>query len=316
LSSQTSKKKLLAYFSKAESKGIGLLLFLLLAYFAIPKLLKSSEKTSAEAAETNVDTQTQALLQRKEETQNSFYKNKYPQYSKSNFSADKYESDKGHTINITKTFDPNSSTLSDFKAMGFPNFLAERIIKYRDAGGVFKSPESIEKIYGMDPEIAAAIKPFIKIEGNNQLATNKPFTEAKFTPKTIPAKFDLNTADTTQLIQVKGIGPAFARRIIAFRNKLGGFYSGNQVFETFGIDSVAAAALQKNSFVHAQDIQKITINKSQTLNHPYLKPWVAKAIIAYRNEHGPYQQPTDLLKVKIMDAKTLEKLQPYLLFTL
>jgi competence protein ComEA len=221
--------------------------------------------------------------------------------------------EKDVVIQINKPFNPNTVTEAELLGMGLPKFLVQRIIKYRLAGGQFRTPESIEKIYGMDPEIAAELKPFVLIDDKNTLKT--PKFEPKNTAKPSIQKFDLNTADTTDLMQIKGIGPTYARRIIAFRKKLGGFYNTNQVFETYGIDSAAVRQLQQYSYLTPNNIQTLAINKENSLAHPYLKPWVAKAIVAYRNQHGPFEKPSDLLQVKIMDPATLEKLTPYLSFT-
>ena len=43
---------------------------------------------------------------------------------------------------------------------------------------------------------------------------------------------DINTADTTAFISLPGIGSKLAARIVNFRDKLGGFYSIDQVGET------------------------------------------------------------------------------------
>jgi DNA uptake protein ComE-like DNA-binding protein len=46
--------------------------------------------------------------------------------------------------------------------------------------------------------------------------------------------------------------------------------------------------------------------------HPYLKTNLSRAIIAYRDQHGPYQKPEELKRIKLMDEATFAKLRPYL----
>jgi competence protein ComEA len=42
-------------------------------------------------------------------------------------------------------------------------------------------------------------------------------------------------------------------------------------------------------------------------------PVLAKRIVADREEHGPFQSPEDLLRVKGIGSKTLEKMRPFLI---
>ena len=46
---------------------------------------------------------------------------------------------------------------------------------------------------------------------------------------------------------------------------------------------------------------------------PYLKTKLAKVIIAYRDQHGPFKAIDDLKKIYALDAGTLEKVRPYLI---
>lgn len=224
-------------------------------------------------------------------------------------------------------FDPNVITAEQWQQLGLPKFLAERIVKYRNAGGKFKKKEDLQRIYGLRPETYERLAAYVQIGGaaevpspvelaptkTEDVLAKSPIAEAK-TPKI--TQFDLNKADTTQLVRVRGIGAKLALRIIKFRDNLGGFYAENQLREVFGLDSVVVDETLKYAFVRNPSLRKIKINEvsPEEFRHPYLKPYVAKAIMAYRQQHGNFKSVSDLANVKLVDAKTLEKITPYLEF--
>jgi competence ComEA-like helix-hairpin-helix protein len=128
---------------------------------------------------------------------------------------------------------------------------------------------------------------------------------------------ELNTADSAKLTQLNGIGPSFARRIVSYRNRLGGFVRKEQLTEVFGLDSEKYAGLQKQVSVDPLKINKIQINKVDFngLSHfPYLTYKQMNAIIRFREQHGEYEFIGDLENIAIMDDATIQKIKPYLSF--
>ena len=102
---------------------------------------------------------------------------------------------------------------------------------------------------------------------------------------------ELNTADTAKLAELNGIGPAFARRIVNYRERLGGFHDKEQLKEVFGLDSEKYAGLQLQVTVDASSIRKIQINKvtfDRLKRFPYLTFKQMNAIIQFREQHGEY----------------------------
>ena len=142
------------------------------------------------------------------------------------------------------------------------------------------------------------------------ITETKPF----FTPKAnkVISKFDINIADTTQLMQIKGIGPAYAKRIIKYRDLLGGFYSIDQISETYGLNPEIIPELKKYGIIG--NYKKININDLGKTKHPYLKYNEIKVINAYKKQHGPFKSKEDLRNIKILDDATIAKLEPYLSF--
>jgi DNA uptake protein ComE-like DNA-binding protein len=141
--------------------------------------------------------------------------------------------------------------------------------------------------------------------------------------KVIPLKapsrvmIELNSTDSAKLTQLNGIGPSFARRIISYRNRLGGFIRKEQLLEVFGLDTEKYAGLQLQVFVDDSKIRKIPVNTvgfNDLSRFPYLTYKQMNAIIRFREQHGEYRSIDDLKNIAIMDEATLQKIKPYLSF--
>jgi len=225
-------------------------------------------------------------------------------------------------------FDPNTATVAQLEELGLPKFIAERIDKYRSKGGKFRKKEDLAKIYGLYPETYERLESYITLPSAEQesehtpqaeiiaqsVATEKPVAATPKKAETL-AKFDLNTADTTQLKLIRGIGSGYAKRIVKFRDILGGFANADQVRETYGLPAETADELLKYGYVGG-GIKKLKINQIaiSDLRHPYLNFAQARAIIAYREQHGNYKSIDDLKQIKIIDEATIQKLEPYIEF--
>jgi len=214
-------------------------------------------------------------------------------------------------VNIVKSFDPNSATESELKQIGLPKRLINTIIKYRGKGGKFKSKSDLKKIYGMNDSMYNLIEKNILIENDTAYSSDKK-TISKFNAQ---QKVEINSADSLSFVMMKGIGPAFAHRIIAFRKKLGGFYSVNQMKEVYGIDSIRFNSIVGNLIVDNSLITQINVNTSSILEfkkHPYINHNLANLIVAYRTTHGNYKTVEEIKKLNLITDELYRKLVPYL----
>jgi competence ComEA-like helix-hairpin-helix protein len=125
----------------------------------------------------------------------------------------------------------------------------------------------------------------------------------------------VNTADTTTLISLPGIGSKLATRIITFREKLGGFYSVEQIGETYGLPDSTFQKIKQYLKLDNVSVKKININTAtvdEMKAHPYIKYSLANPIVAYRNEHGMFSTIEDIKKVMAVTDEVYKKIAPYL----
>ena len=208
-------------------------------------------------------------------------------------------------------FDPNTLSAAGFRQMGLDSSLSERIVRYRSKGGKFKKSSDLLKMWGMDTAMFRLLEPFIRLQPDS---SRKPITPA-FKKILTAVQYDLNLADTADFESVPGIGQKMAARILRYRASLGGFVDKNQLYEVYGIDSLAVFSMEqffiKPGYLPAfMDVNTATYEMLEI--HPYLTAVQARAILFYRYQHGNFKTLEELKKVKLMDEKTLIRIRPYI----
>lgn len=208
-------------------------------------------------------------------------------------------------------FNPNTATEQQLKELGFTKFQITGLLKYRSKGGKFSVKSDLLKLYGMDSSFYQRLFPFIELPQTKQSPTEKSVR-----PERKELIADINTADTTQLKAVYGIGTKLAQRIINYREKLGGFVSIQQLKEVYGLDStVVKKVIQKFRVEEGFVPRQVNVNTADAFalaKHPYLKKNVAQAIVTYRFQHGAFTSLDDLLKIQLITSDDLARLKPYL----
>jgi DNA uptake protein ComE-like DNA-binding protein len=211
-------------------------------------------------------------------------------------------------------FDPNTISYDSLRQLGFSDKIAAQIIAYRNHSGHFSKKEQMLKIYDMDTALYQRIEKHIRIE-EIRPKTNKYIKDNTPKPKTA-IRIELNLADTLDLQQLYDIGPGFARRIVKYRNNLGGFYRKEQLKEVWGIDEEKYQKIEQYCFVDTQKIRKIDINKAtikQLNRHPYIDFSIAKRIILLRQKKGGrFGSLEELKEIEMLYDKLFQKISPYL----
>lgn len=211
-------------------------------------------------------------------------------------------------------FDPNTLTPEGWKKLGIRERTIQTIQRYIAKGGRFRKPGDIEKIWGLREEEIRKLMPFIFIKPENKAAAYSGNFKQDKQQWEIQA-FDINTADTGAFITLPGIGSKLAARIIAFREKLGGFYSVNQVAETYALPDSTFQKIRKYLLLRQPVNRQFNINlsrASEMQSHPYIRRNLALAIVAYRERHGIYKSVADIKKIMMVNDELYEKLAPYL----
>jgi competence protein ComEA len=212
-------------------------------------------------------------------------------------------------------FDPNSIGAPEWKRLGLNERTTRILLNYRNKGGKFYKKEDLLNIWGMPEGFYNRIKGHIILPNRNS-ATYQPKTSEypTYKPKE-KAIIDINTADSLAYVALPGIGPKLSMRILKFRDKLGGFYSVDQVAEVYGLpDSTFRSILPQLTVTHPPNatFNVNTATKDELKAHPYIRWNLANAIVEYRNQHGNFIILEDLLKINLIDQKTYEKIKPYL----
>lgn len=158
-----------------------------------------------------------------------------------------------------------------------------------------------------------------KSDGNKSLDTVSRMNHAHGTIVSNPHKIRegehvvLNTADTTVLKTIPGIGPYFARKIVQYGVRLGGYVNIDQ------LDEIDDFPLESKQYLVIQDAQprKLNINQlslNELKRHPYINYYQARAIEDYRRLHGPIKSINDLRLSKDFPPEAIERLKPYVAY--
>jgi len=280
-------------FSTKESNGFLILALIILFVLSLPaiysQLLPEPESVSAEIEILKADTILPTLKSSKKEVKN---------------------------IQLFE-FDPNTASTADFENLGLNKFLASRIDKYRRKGGKFKQPQDFSKIYGLAVFDFERLRPYIiiKQEVKQEFERKEYPKNANKTEAFIP--IDINLADTANLKKINGIGSVLSKRILKYRNSLGGFVNEKQLLEVYGLDTSVATKLAAITKFDGSNVKKLQLNhlpQDSLAKHPYIGRKAAKILVNYRQHHGNFKSLEDIRNSKALEPDKLNKLSPYLTF--
>lgn len=295
------------HFNKQERRGIFILMLiifvLILVRFTLPYFLNQEPDIQFNHIDFSVFEDTVTLNEKNSE---SFVKPHYPSNQEASFSK--------------FVFDPNRISPEEAVQLGFSEKTAKVLVNYRNKGGKFKQAEDLKKLFGVSEKLFNELKPYILIQATSSFSLTKgentSFENSKEIKTYSPKIIELNSADSLSLLSLKGIGPALSKRILKYRQMLGGFYTVDQLTEVYGIkDSVLLVnkALIQVDVTHLKKILINSVEFKDLKKHPHVTFPIAQAIINYRDKHGKILQK-DYMNFEFIPADKKLKLLSYLEF--
>ncbi|TDQ79696.1 ComEA family DNA-binding protein [Sphingobacterium yanglingense] len=302
-------KKFFKYFelSLAEQRGFIMLSVLILCQLAVPYLYDMVRK------EESLDYELTFLEQEDIQTHEGAEERKINRNSNKKL------------LPLTM-FDPNGLSIEQWGRLGLSHKQAQAIKNYEAKGGKFLNKEDLSKMYTISKAQYERLAPYVKIDKSKLIdkgegmfaqeaktAEGQKAIERKSTPL-----IDITTADSVDWVTLRGIGPVFAKRIVNYRNALGGFCDVNQIAEVYGLPPETYESIRQQLYLGAATaIRKIAINRctiDELSKHPYISRKHAQWIVNYRAQHGGYKNLESLTGIELLDQDFLRKIEPYLEF--
>lgn len=214
-------------------------------------------------------------------------------------------------------FNPNTASERDFIQLGFSKKQTAAILNYRNKGGKFRKKEDFAKMYSVNKEMYERLENFISIPEEKTEKELAEKSEKKIYEKKTEEKFtvELNSADSLELLKIKGIGAYTTMKIIELRTKLGGFHSKEQLREVYKIDSARYAEIAPFFTLEPSLVKKININTAtldELKQHPYINYNVANSLVNIRKQHGNFKSVEDIKKSHLVTEDVFRKIAPYL----
>ncbi|MDR0729217.1 MAG: helix-hairpin-helix domain-containing protein [Prevotellaceae bacterium] len=303
--------KILVSFSRSERIGLAVLIVLLSGLIIWPNLVPSPTSSVEDMASFKRYIDSLSRLMPVDDAREPSFtfdyqrKDRYTDYKR-------YEKRK---INYVY-FDPNTADTTMFGQLGFSPKQAATIVNYRSQGAVFRTPDDFKKVFVVSDEHFEQLKSYIHIDtaALPKIQPRVRFDSLRF-PKREPRIVEINAADTAELKLVNGIGEATARQIVAYRKRLGGFATIEQLREIRGMtderfEQIALQITVNTDLFMRIDLQ--TASDTVLKAHPYIGPYVARGILHFRQVAGAEACTVDaLITNNILKKDRAEKLRPY-----
>ena len=217
-------------------------------------------------------------------------------------------------------FDPNTADSTQLLRLGLEPWQVRNIYKYRAAGGIFRKKEDFARVYGLTQKMYRELEPYIRISADYQPASllvkeEKQEHDTLLFPQKIAEgeTVDLAVADTSELKTVPGIGSYFARKIVDYRERLGGYVSVEQLDEIDGFPLQAKKYLRLGE-MEVRKLNLNTLSLSELRRHPYLNYYQARTIVEYRRKKGALKSLDDLRLSLYFPPEARQRLLPYVEF--
>ena len=222
------------------------------------------------------------------------------------------------------SFNPNEITFHQMIVLGFDSIIAKRIIKFRNSGGEFKIKKDLLRIYDLPEILYTKLEDYISLPDTTEISTYKSQRNLVYTIDSIPEQkiemtlFNINDVDTSDLMTIPGIGRILSKRIIKYRDLLGGYSNINQLNDVYGLNGRSLSNIKSAVYVDSVFIpERIRVNFcewGEFVQHPYVDSRLAKDIIQLRSTKGFIKGIHDLKDIPYLSDSILNRLSPYFEF--
>lgn len=160
-------------------------------------------------------------------------------------------------------FNPNTVSVEDLQRLGFSEKQALSIDHYRQKGGRFRRKSDFAKSYVVADSVYERLAPYIDIP-----------------------RVDINRADSVALLDLPGIGPYFAGKVVWYRERLGGYSRVEQLTEIYHFDEEKLSGMRDLIYCSKPTPFPIwTLPEGDLSNHPHISKAEAHSIVLYREHH-------------------------------
>lgn len=220
-------------------------------------------------------------------------------------------------------FNPNTADSATLLRLGLRPWQVRNMLKYRRKGGRWRSPDDFARLYGLSHEDFLRLRPYVQISPEeaqplreNERGKERPDSFVRKYPEKFPVGtvLNLNTADTTQLKGIPGIGSYYAGKICRYRERLGGFVRVEQIKEVEGLPEGIEAWFEVAADARPQQINVNTADFQTLVRHPYLSYEQVKVITAHRQKYGKLQGWEDVRLHELFQGMDFDRLEPYFSF--
>jgi len=229
-------------------------------------------------------------------------------------------------------FNPNTLADSGFSSLGFSEKEIKTLRNYQKAGASFEIKRDFAKLFFVDEEEYLSLEPYIDLPDSKpkkeytqsfEKSFSKPKVKWSDTASTENFSFkeftcNLNTADTNELKRLNGVGSFYAKKIVEYREELGGYHTIAQLLELWKMTPEKIDKFAGQIIIDPSELEQININRASAYElsqHPYLSFGEANKIVLKREVSGNFSDSEAFCSVGLLDADLCRKLVPYLNFT-
>lgn len=225
---------------------------------------------------------------------------------------------------VFATFDPNTADYRTLIEAGLPRDIAVGIIRWREAGKVYRVKEDIALCYNMTDSLYFLIEPYIIIGKEFQFQhkefDNRP--KERHTATIALSRFKLDTVGTEYL---RGIGFSVrqAKLVVNYREMIGGYRNFEEFEECYAVDSTMAARLRPYIIFEPRDT--LPLYREERVEFPIelnsadsatlckvagIGPKSASHILFYRELLGGYHSVSQILELKVVTNENFQRILP------